>query len=135
MTKPFEVYVFNCVNEIDNSKCPSDVEVCCKITKSEQLQKDGGPSTPGVNFTNILWLLFCNKSVLHSFLLKTFWLSNFFGKRILVQKLLVNCWCFLLQVSISPTFCEQLFCTKVFGAAFMFLQFMFVMFLSNKYFF
>ena len=37
-----------------------------------------------------------------------------------------------LQVSISPTFYEQLFCTKVFFAAFLYLQFGFVIFWQKE---
>jgi len=46
---------------------------------------------PGVNFINILLSPFSYESVLHSFSLVTVWLCNFFGARILAQKLLVKC--------------------------------------------
>jgi len=46
---------------------------------------------PGINFINILHVTFLYKSALQSFSLITFWLCNFFGKRILSKKPLVKC--------------------------------------------
>ncbi len=41
---------------------------------------------PGVDFPNILRAAFLYKSLFQSFFLRTFWLCNFFGNRILAQK-------------------------------------------------
>ncbi len=58
--------------------------------------------------------LFVYESVFWSFSLITVWICNFFGKRILVQKLLVKYWCNWLQVIILQTFYKQLFVRKCF---------------------
>jgi len=46
----------------------------------------------GVNFPNILSAAFSNESALYIFSLLAFWLSNFFGKIMSSQKLLIKCW-------------------------------------------
>jgi len=48
--------------------------------------------TTCVIFINILFMTFWYESALLSFSLTTVWLCNFFGKRILAQKLCVKCW-------------------------------------------
>ncbi len=47
--------------------------------------------TTGVNFINILIKPFSYESAFHSFSLVTFWLCNFFGSKILTQKVCIKC--------------------------------------------
>jgi len=48
--------------------------------------------TLGVNFINIFSIRFLYESALRSFSLVTFWLCNFFGKRILTEKSRLKYW-------------------------------------------
>ncbi len=59
---------------------------------------------PCVNFINILLEHFSYKSALTSFFLITVWLCNFFGKILLLQKLLLKCWWNWLPVSLTTAF-------------------------------
>ncbi len=51
-----------------------------------------GSISGSLNFINILWTTFLYQSTLHNLSLITFWLCNFFRKRISAQKLVVKCW-------------------------------------------
>jgi len=103
-----QIASIKCVNLVDDffsSPCTQrrPFPVFLRDASLSTICRHSTPMTSsGVNFTNILRAAF--------------------------QKLLVKCWWNWHQVSISPTFYEQLFCAKVFCKAFLLLQFGFVIF-------
>ncbi len=102
------------LSQFSNNRCEQTKQFVPQSGNSiKPVIVSNGRQQASVNFTNILRAAFLHESFLCSFYVLTIWVCNFFGKRILAQKLLIQCWWNWHLLS-STVWLKKPACTRIF---------------------